>query len=210
MRQRLRSDLTYANVISTLALFLVLGGGTAVAAYVVSSNSQIGPGTVSGHKPPTGYHANIVGGSVNGTDIADKSLTGVDLNVPASFHSAGLPNAFGGCGFINGWADWSPDVNQSVGYYRTPNGFVHLQGTARPCGTGSGPYPMTLPAGYRPQGRSYFVTTASAVFQPEVVFIYESDAGTDAGKVAASDSNAQISLDGISFRCGPSGQNGCP
>jgi hypothetical protein len=32
MRQRLRSRLTYANVISTLALFLVLGGGTTLAA----------------------------------------------------------------------------------------------------------------------------------------------------------------------------------
>jgi len=31
MRERLRSHLTYANVISTLCLFLVLGGGSAVA-----------------------------------------------------------------------------------------------------------------------------------------------------------------------------------
>jgi hypothetical protein len=61
---------------STLAVFLVLGGGTALAAYVVSSNSQIGPGTVSGHKPPTGKHANIIAGSINGQDIADRS--GVD------------------------------------------------------------------------------------------------------------------------------------
>ena len=74
MRQRLRSRLTYANVISTLALFLVLGGGTALAAYVVSSNSQIGPGTVSGHKPPSGKHANIIAGSVNGQDVANGSL----------------------------------------------------------------------------------------------------------------------------------------
>ena len=80
MRQRLRSRLTYANVISTLALFLVLGGGTALAAYVVSSNSQIGPGTVSGHKPPTGKHANIIAGSINGQDVADNSLGGADLN----------------------------------------------------------------------------------------------------------------------------------
>jgi hypothetical protein len=79
MRQRLLSHLTYANVISTLALFLVLGGGTALAAYVVSSNSQIGPGTVSGHKPPSGEHANIIAGSVNGQDVADNSLTGADI-----------------------------------------------------------------------------------------------------------------------------------
>src|SRR5213592_5198558 len=76
MRQWLRSHLTYANVMSTLAVFLVLGGGTALGAYVVSSNSQIGPGTVSGHKPPSGKHANIIAGSINGADIADRS--GVD------------------------------------------------------------------------------------------------------------------------------------
>jgi hypothetical protein len=74
--RRIRSHLTYANVMSTLAVFLVLGGGTALAAYVVSSNSQIGPGTVSGHKPPTGKHANVIAGSINGQDIADRS--GVD------------------------------------------------------------------------------------------------------------------------------------
>src|SRR5436190_1314127 len=74
--RRIRQHLTYANVISTLTLFLVLGGGTALAAYVVSSNSQIGPGTISGHKPPSGKHANIIAGSINGQDIADRS--GVD------------------------------------------------------------------------------------------------------------------------------------
>ena len=85
----IRRHLTYANVISTLTLFLVLGGGTALAAYVVSSNGQVGPDTISGHKPRTGDHANIIGGTVNGTDIAtggvvgrnvsDGSLTGADI-----------------------------------------------------------------------------------------------------------------------------------
>ena len=80
MRHRLRSHLTYANVMVTILAFLVLGGGTALAAYVVSSNSQIGPGTVSGHTPPTGKHANIIAGSINGQDVADNSLGGADLN----------------------------------------------------------------------------------------------------------------------------------
>ena len=31
MRERLRSHLTYANVVATIAVFLVLGGGSAVA-----------------------------------------------------------------------------------------------------------------------------------------------------------------------------------
>ena len=76
MRQRIRSHLTYANVVATLALFLVIGGGTALASYVVSSNSQVGPGTISGHKPPNGKHSNIIANSINGKDIADRS--GVD------------------------------------------------------------------------------------------------------------------------------------
>jgi hypothetical protein len=68
--------LTYANVMVTLLAFIVLGGGTALAAYVVSSNSQIGPGTVSGHKPPSGKHANVIAGSINGQDVLENSLGG--------------------------------------------------------------------------------------------------------------------------------------
>jgi hypothetical protein len=83
MRQQIRSHLTYANVISTLALFLVLGGGTALGAYVISSNSQVGPGTISGHKPPTGDHANIIGGSVNATDLAASAVTTGKLSTGA-------------------------------------------------------------------------------------------------------------------------------
>jgi len=74
MRQWIRSHLTYANVMSTLAVFLVIGGGTALASYVVSANSQVGPNTISGHRPPTGKHANILANSINGTDIADRTV----------------------------------------------------------------------------------------------------------------------------------------
>jgi hypothetical protein len=77
--RHIRRHLTYANVMATIAVFLVLGGGTAFAAYVVTSNSQIGPGTVSGHTPPTGKHPNIIAGSVNGGDVADNSLRGGDI-----------------------------------------------------------------------------------------------------------------------------------
>jgi len=80
MRQRIRFHLTFASVVSLAALFVALGGTATAVTYVVSSNSQIGPGTVSGHKPPTGKHANIIGGSVNGQDVAANSLTGADVN----------------------------------------------------------------------------------------------------------------------------------
>jgi hypothetical protein len=88
---RIRKHLTYANVMATFAVFLVLGGGTALASYVVSSNSQIGPGTVSGHNPPSGKHANIIGGSVNGTDLANSAVAGAKL-APNSVNSAKVAN----------------------------------------------------------------------------------------------------------------------
>ena len=72
MRQWLSSHLTYANVMATTAVFLALGG-TAAAAIVVSSNSQVASNTISGHKPPSGKHANLITGSVNGQDIAADS-----------------------------------------------------------------------------------------------------------------------------------------
>ena len=52
------------DVLALTSFFLVLGGGTALASYVVSSNSQVGPGTISGHKPPAGSHTNIIPGRV--------------------------------------------------------------------------------------------------------------------------------------------------
>ena len=75
MRTRISTKLTYANVVATLALFLVISGGTALGVtYVVSSNSQVGPNTISGHNPPTGKHSNIITGSVNGTDLSANSV----------------------------------------------------------------------------------------------------------------------------------------
>lgn len=75
--------LTYANVMVTILAFLVLGGGTALASFVVSSNAQIGPNTVSGHKPPSGDHANLIGGSVNGTDLATGAVSAAKLGTAA-------------------------------------------------------------------------------------------------------------------------------
>jgi hypothetical protein len=79
MRQWIRSHLTYANVMATLAVFLVLGGGTALASYVISSNSQVGPNTISGHHTSGNAHPNLIAGSVGSKDVADDGLTGADI-----------------------------------------------------------------------------------------------------------------------------------
>src|SRR5262245_53315418 len=73
--RRIRRHLTFANVVSVIALFIALGG-TAIASLIITKNSQVDRGTISGHKPPHGDHPNIIAGSINGKDIADRS--GVD------------------------------------------------------------------------------------------------------------------------------------
>jgi hypothetical protein len=84
----------------TILAFLVLGGGTALASYVISSNSEVGPGTISGHHPPSGDHANVIGGSINGTDVLESSLATVpsatDANHATNSDKLGgsLPSAF--------------------------------------------------------------------------------------------------------------------
>ena len=128
MRQRLRSKLTYANVMVTILAFLVLGGGSAMAAYVVSSNSQIGPNTVSGHKPPSGKHANIISGSVNGQDVQDLHFTFLQLK--------------------NGWQGNC----SSTGYpaiAKSAEGVVYFRGDL--CRTsGSSQNPFAVPPGFHP------------------------------------------------------------
>src|SRR4051794_35421032 len=63
-----------SNIVGYLALFVALGG-SASAAFVVSSNSQIGPGTVSGGAPPAGAHANLISGSVTTGDLKASAVT---------------------------------------------------------------------------------------------------------------------------------------
>ena len=67
------------DVLAITSFFLVVGGGTALASYVVSSNSQVGPNTISGHHVSGGAHPNLIAGSVGSRDVADNNLTGADI-----------------------------------------------------------------------------------------------------------------------------------
>src|SRR3954452_150646 len=80
---------SHGTVVAYLALFFALGG-SAYAAFVVSSNSEIGPDTIYGANKPASANDNIVANSVAGTDldfdsvgtgkVIDNSLTGADIN----------------------------------------------------------------------------------------------------------------------------------
>lgn len=64
-----------AMIVACIALLVALGGTATAVTYVVSSNSQIDPGTVSGHLPPSGKHSNLIAGpSMDKTWPEDSSL----------------------------------------------------------------------------------------------------------------------------------------
>jgi hypothetical protein len=70
----IRSQLTYANVVATLALFIALGGGTAAA--LSGSNTvqsdDLGPGAQV--KAP-----DVADNAVGSPDVINESLTGADI-----------------------------------------------------------------------------------------------------------------------------------
>lgn len=76
MRRRLRGLLTYANVMSTVAMFCVLGG-TAYAAATIHS-SDIVDGTIRGTDIATGAvsSADVRNGGIGGLDIALNAING--------------------------------------------------------------------------------------------------------------------------------------
>ena len=77
---KLRRHLTYANVISTLCLFLVLGGGAAFAANKLAKSSvgteQLkGEAVTKGKMAPNSVNSKkVVNGSLTGEDIASSTL----------------------------------------------------------------------------------------------------------------------------------------
>lgn len=98
--RKIRCQFTYANVISTLCLFLLLTGGSALAAATLAKNS-VGSRQLKSKAVTTGK---IALNAVNGSKVAKGSLTGADINlsqlgtVPTatSATSAGNANTVGG------------------------------------------------------------------------------------------------------------------
>ena len=99
---RIRSHLSYANVISSLALFIVLTGGTAVALTGTNTvqSDDLGPGAQV--KAP-----DVAANAVNGADIVDNSLSGTDVNESSLGR---VPSALlGGFGRSNGGQFCNPE-----------------------------------------------------------------------------------------------------
>jgi hypothetical protein len=79
MSSKVGRYLSFANVMSSIAVFIALGG-SAAAAVIVSSNADIGPNTVSGAHPPAGDGPNIIAGSVGTSDLGNLQVTSAKLH----------------------------------------------------------------------------------------------------------------------------------
>jgi len=84
--KQVRKRLTYANVMSSIAVFLVLGGATAIAANQLGKGSvgkkQLKANAVTAAKIKKNAvtSAKIKNGAVTGAKVQDGSLTGADIN----------------------------------------------------------------------------------------------------------------------------------
>lgn len=186
-----------------LALMLALGGGTAYA--------------LSGHN--TVFSDDIVNGEVHTKDLGNRAVTPQKLNVSGGYISMGLTNQTNpdpntGCDTDR---HYTPYAGQPPGYFRDALGYVHLRGSFFPyCGEYE--YLYTLPPGYRPGQTQRFGAfgsdTSDYGLLPVLVRITPDGAiyprQSEEASEASLPATAKVSLDGLTFRCAPSGSNGCP
>jgi hypothetical protein len=237
MLRGIRSRLTFGNVTSLVALFVALGG-TAYAVVEIDRNSvkskhilndqvrsvDIQDDGVTGDDVDEGSL-----GSVPSAQQANdaQTLDGSDSTDFTQPGSEAWTNGSGwfstGCSWLNYGNGFSPR-----GYFRDAAGVVHLRGLVRavdeqfgPCNfAASAPQRelLYLPAGYLPESRLVLATISNnAPARVDVLPDANAPFADVDGAVAIeadfpTDANAKqwVSLDGLSFRCGPSGVDGCP
>ncbi len=191
----------------TLALFLVIAGGTAYAANTVGSADVINESLLS---------QDLKNNNVTGADVLESSLRqGTTWRLVGA---AGQP-AFGDHPNCR-WANYD-SVHSSAAFTRDAAGFVHLKGTVDPDDVGSSNgcesgeinrSVFVLPPGYRPQRREQMPVVGR---NPDLSVYIDGPQLTDApaGSVSIDGDISGIdylSIDGTSFRCAPAGVNGCP
>jgi hypothetical protein len=202
----MRKKLTYANVMSTLAVVLALTGGAAYAA------NQLGKNTVGTKQ--------LKKNSVTGAKVKKGTLTGSDINfkklgvVPEAAHAASadsLPpiepvhyvGAPGEPPFASGAGNLPSDADGGsitpARFYKDHDGIVHLEGLVI---AGVGPnkdeHPVfTLPPGFRPLPGKYLFLGSD-----EIALIIPSAEGQPFSGTLFATEDGVLSLEGISFRSG--------
>ncbi len=236
MLRRLRSRLTYANVMSTIAVFVALATGTAYAANTVFS-TDIVDGQVKSVDVGNGeiLSADVKDQSLTtfdvstflGADVVDNTLTGADVDESTLRLGATdvlqvnslpftAPPVFSTAGFCY-WDNFNYPAYSKAMVTRDSAGYVHLQGVVSGSDGGTGSATCegtgastiyTLPPGYRPLSAGVFPSLAN--YHAGRITVHPAGNVAFETPTTAADARVWVTLDGISFRCWPSGQDGCP
>jgi hypothetical protein len=138
---QIRRQLTYANVMSSIAVFLILGGATAFAA---ANISKIGSNQLKANAVTTGKikkeavtRSKIKKNAVDGSRVQDGSLTGADINVGSlgtvpSAANANNANTVGGRTVTKIFAKLAPGTSQTVATFGSYSVNVVCSGGGNP------------------------------------------------------------------------------
>ena len=152
---KIRKRLTYANVMSSIAVFLVLGGATAFAASSLGRNSvgtkQLKRNSVTAAKIKKNAvtTAKLKNGAITGAKVKDQSLTGSDINlgtlgkVPSAASADNATNLTGFKVFSGRGANESVTTLLSTGQFEVvglcdPAGTLNAPGFDNGYNTGGG------------------------------------------------------------------------
>ena len=208
--KHLRKRLTYANVMSSIAVFLVLGGATALAAGLAKNSvgsKQLKKNSVTAAKIKKNAvtTAKIKNDAVTGAKVNEATLGTVPSATLASTlspleatHLVGNP---GEPGFENGSSNFPGEGGlgfNPVGFYKDHEGIVHLQGIAKAGSTL--PIIFTLPPGFRPAAGKLILLEPIDERATIVAGSGVSSGGIDlSGKVLGTPEEAVV-LDGITYK----------
>ena len=187
--RRLKSKLTYANVMATIAVFIALGGAS-YAATQLPKNS-VGSKQLKKNSVTT---AKVKKEAITAAKVKKGTLTGTQINastlgtVPAATNATNATNAanasqLGGQSassyartelepvhyvgtlreptFDSGCENYDPKEKESIGFYKDPFGIVHLVGRGKGCSPGGNVF--TLPSGFRPAKYQVFTNQSEEI-----------------------------------------------
>ena len=223
--KQIRKRLTYANVMSSIAVFLVIGGATAFAALgkntVGSKQLKKNAVTTKKIKNNAVTTPKIKDNAVNGAKVNEASLATVPsadkANSANSATTAGTANALspleathlvgapGEPPFENGSSNFpippgTPFGFNPVGFYKDHEGIVHLQGIAKAGSSSTIASVFTLPPGFRPASGKVIDLQP---IDESTVLIFGGNVnfeGIDlSGKVIGEEEEAVV-LDGITYK----------
>ncbi len=220
----IRSKLTYANVLSTLCLFLLMGGGAAFAASKLAKNSvgtkQIKNSAVTAAKIKKGSitGAEVKNGSLTGTQINPSTLgtvptaqtastagTATNISPPEGWHEVG---AAGQPAFEHSWHNVTTGTvhPETLGFYKDHEGIVHLKGAVT--GGAEGQIIFALPPGFRPANGHFIrvpVACENGTGCPSDTVANSPIVGPnvlpgDDGAVFGPNNTSTVYFDGVTFR----------